>query len=139
LGLEILERFGRAKLRIIFGHNQQPRERRAQLSLGLLEFFQLGGVRRRLAGIEFHLADAGPRVRHFCQGRLFEIGRARHRADQVRNQIGPSLIDRLHVGPLLIHRLLESHELVVTPAAGKAKQQDKEQRSGESAHKISHK
>ena len=105
--LEILECLGRAELRIIFAHHQESRQRGAQLPLGLLEFFQLGRIGRRLARIELHLADAGPRVGHFGQRRFLEIRRAGHRADEVRDQIGAPLVDRLHIGPFFVHVLFE--------------------------------
>src|SRR5207248_8152980 len=58
LDLKAAESFRRPELGIILAHNKKPRQRGAELPLRLLEFFQLGRVRRRLARIEFHLADA---------------------------------------------------------------------------------
>ena len=65
LGLQTLEILVGAQLRISLDHDEQPRERVAQLPLRRLEFLQLRGIAGRFVWIELHAADAGPRVGHF--------------------------------------------------------------------------
>src|SRR4030095_16821910 len=95
-------------------------------------------IGRRLARIELYLADAGARVCHFRQGRLLEIRRAGDGADEVRNQIGPALVNRLHISPSLVHLLLEGDELVVSPAAAEAKEQRQQQNFSKNGDKFFH-
>ena len=99
--------------------------------LRLLEFLQLRGVGRRLARIEFHLSHTGPGIRHFRQRRFFEVRRAGHGIDEVRDQIGAPLVDRLHVGPLLVHVLFQRDQPIVTATAqSKNEQQEGKDLSG---------
>jgi len=122
LRLERLEGFRRAELGIIFAHHQKSRKRGAQLPLRLLEFFQLSRVRWSLIRVKFYLAHAGARICHFGQRRFFKIGRALHGLDEIRNQIGATLIDRLHVRPFLVHVLLQRDETIVSSATAQAEE-----------------
>src|SRR5205085_2845459 len=71
-------------------------------------------------------------------GGLLEVRGALHGADEIWNKVGPALIDRLDVGPLLIHGLLEGDEPVVSPAAAEAEEQGDEQNSSRNGDKFFH-
>ena len=91
------------QLRVFLGHHQQARERGGELVLGLLVFGQARGVGGR--GGEIDSADRGSGVGDLGEGAFFEIGRPADGLNQVGDQVGASLIDALHLGPLLIDGL----------------------------------
>src|SRR5205814_7231109 len=100
----------------------------AQLTLRLLEFLELCCVGRCLIRIERHLhtTDAGTRVRDFRQGRFLKIGRSGNGVNQIRNQIGASLINVLYLGPALIHLLLQADKpIIATSNSATTNQSDK--------------
>jgi len=70
---------------------------------------------------------AGFRDRH--QRRLLEVRRAGHGINKIRNQIGPPLINRLHVGPSFVHFLVQSDEAIVRSPEKKTDDKTNEQQN----------
>ncbi|MNT27285.1 hypothetical protein D3C72_1629100 [compost metagenome] len=86
------------KLGIGLDRHQQPRQGGRQLALRLLILLEGGGV-AEAGGVDVDAGGLGPRLDHLRQGGAFLNGRALHRGDQVRHQVGPALILALDVGP----------------------------------------
>src|SRR5712692_8545557 len=101
----------------LHGH-EQPRQRSAELILRVLEFLEGGGIVEQLRrGLD--AGRAGPRLRHRLEHPPLLGGEAFDRFDQVRDQIGPALIDILHLRPLLGDVGIVNNKLVIaanTPA-----------------------
>src|SRR4029077_949130 len=102
-----------------------------QLSLRSLKLLQLRGIRRRFIGIKLHASDAGPRIRHFSERRLLEIGRARNRVHEIRDQICAPLIDVLHLRPTLIDALLQPDKTIIAAGDCKCSDDDNEKQEEE--------
>ena len=100
--------------RIIFAHHQQPRERGAQLALRFLELLQLCRIRWRFVRIKLNPAHTGSCISHCFQCRFLEVGCARDRVHEIRNQIGAALIHVLHLRPLGVDVLLHADKAIVT-------------------------
>ena len=96
-----------------------------------LELLQLSGIRWRLTRIKLDAPDAGAGIGHFHQGRLFEIGCAGNGVDQVRNQVGPPLIDVLDLGPALIDALLKFDQAVIRAGHGESAHDENEKENDE--------
>ncbi len=81
---------------------------------------QLGGIGRRGVGVNLHLPHRGPRRGDFRQRGFLEIGRAGNGGDEIGDEVGPALIDVLHLRPLAVHALRQFDEMVVTAARRQA-------------------
>src|ERR1700682_5885868 len=106
------------ELRIILGHDQQPRQCIAEFALCGLELLERGGIvenlRRRL-----NAADLGPRIGDAQQHILFLLRKTLHRIDQVGHEVGAALILVDDLGPARLDLLVVGLDLVVA-AIGEA-------------------
>ena len=59
------------------------------------------------------IEEALARARDLLQHGALLRREALHGLDEVRNEVGASLVDVLHLGPLLVDALIEDDELVV--------------------------
>jgi len=114
LRLQIAKRRRRLEIGIGLADHQQPRQRRRQPVLRLLEALE----RRRILGdllgrLRRDLADARARFGHRGQRRLLEVGRALDGLDEIGDQVGAALVNVLDLGPLPLHRLVQMYQPVV--------------------------
>src|SRR6266542_3872610 len=112
LALQLEEVLVGLELGIALDGDEEPAQRAAQLGLRLLELLE----RRRIVdqlGRRLDPGHAGPRPGHFLEHGAFLRGEALDRLDQVRDQVGATLVDVLDLRPLLVDELLAAHELVV--------------------------
>src|SRR6185369_12440758 len=114
LGHQIAEALHGLQVRIALHHHQQPRQGGRELVLRLLELRELLRIvqdrPRRLGG---HLADPAARLDHLGERGLLVARRSLDARHQVRDQVGPALIDVLHLRPLRVHRLARADQAVV--------------------------
>ena len=92
----------------------------------VLEFLEGRRVIEQFGG-SFDASRAGAGLGHRLEHALLLSGEALDGLHQIRNQIGPPLVDILHLGPLLGDVDLGRHELVVdadSPADGSDQNQD---------------
>ena len=104
------------QIRIPLHHHQQPGQGRRKLALGLVKRRQFGRIGRRGVGVKLHLSHRRPGRGDFRERGFLEIGRAGNGRDQIGDEIGPALIDVLHLRPLAVHRLRQSDQVIVTAA-----------------------
>src|SRR5437879_1303117 len=110
---QFLEALIALQVRIVLARHQQSRQRRGELTLRLLELLQRRLVVDELRG-DLNRRCLGTRFDYPGQGFLLEVGLPLHRVDQVRNQVGPPLVLRQHLGPGRLDRLVPGLNLVVT-------------------------
>ena len=65
----------------------------------------LAGSLGALLGSNLHLSHRRPRRGDFRQRGFLEIGRAGNGGDEIGDEVGPALIDVLHLRPLAVHAL----------------------------------
>src|SRR5262249_19698549 len=106
---EILVRF---EVGVALDGNEKSRQRARKLILRLLELLQRLRILERFRR-ELDRRGAGPRLRDLFQHRALLRRESLDRFDQVRDQVGPALIDVLHLRPLLVDVLIEPDELVI--------------------------
>src|SRR5262249_51895006 len=88
---QVLEQRVRFELRIIFGDDQEPRQRARELALRLGEFLEGGGIVQHL-GRRLDAADLGASIGDAEQYVLFLLRKALHGIDEVRHEIGAALV-----------------------------------------------
>ncbi len=72
-----------------------------------------GSLRISVARLGAELAHLAARLDHLGERRLLEVGRPLDRGDEVGDEVGPALVDVLHLRPLALDGLLGPHEAVV--------------------------
>ena len=105
LCLQFLEVFRCLQIRIPLHHHQQTGQGRRKLALGLVKRRQLGRIGRCCVGIKLHLSHRRSRRGDFGERGFLEIGSAGNRRYKIGDEVGPALIDVLHLRPLAVHGL----------------------------------
>src|SRR6266508_4206438 len=111
LALEREEVLVALELGVALDRDQQSRERPAQLVLRVLELLEGDGIVQELRR-GFDAAGAGAGLRHGLEHALFLGGEALDGLHQVGNEVGPALVDVLHLRPLLVDIDLRRDELI---------------------------
>jgi hypothetical protein len=111
LGLQGQEVLVRLQVRIALDRDQQSAERAGELVLRVLEFLELRRIRD---GRCVHLDARGfrPRLRDLDQDLALLLRIALHGLDQVRDEVGATLVLVLHLAPRGLGPLLQSGNVV---------------------------
>src|ERR1017187_6965962 len=120
------------QLGILLDRDEQPADRRTELILRLLELLE---GRRILDGIsvELDLSSRGARLDDLREGFFFEVRRALDGLDEVRDEVGPALVDVLHLGPARADGLVGRVQLVVGDRRDAADDENADQNEDDAA------
>ena len=118
LSVEIAKGLTGLEIRVSLDRDQEPRERPAELLLGLLELPEGGGVVEDCF-VDLHACNSGAGFDHRGQRFLLEIRRAFHDVHQVGNEVGPTLVLILDFGPRRLNSLILIDHGIVTTGRGK--------------------
>ena len=105
--LQVLEILVGLQVGIILLDGNQLTESRSEFTLSLLELFQFFG--RHVFGVERHLRGLRTSIDDVFERLLFVLGIAFHRFHEVGNEVGTTLIGRLHVSQFGRGFLLHTH------------------------------
>src|SRR5690606_19382266 len=126
LRLQVAELRARLELRIALGHDQEARERTAELLLRLIELLEaLWIVHDRAVHLDARRLRA--RLDHLLERFLLEARGTLHDLHEIRNEVAPSLVLVLDLCPSGLDVFVTLDDLVVAAARG----QDGERHEGE--------
>ena len=110
----------RLQLGITLSNHHEFAESLRELSLRGLELLEF--LRRKVAGIEFHLPDGGPCLSDLLKGLALVLGVSLYRLGEIRDEIGTPLIRSLHVSQRRRSRLLLLDHSIIGTATTNTKQ-----------------
>ena len=86
---------------------------RSDLCDNVSEIWVADGTYYPTGGIDRYAGCFGPGFDNACEGLLLMFGITFYRADQVGDQIGPSLVNVFHIGPLSGHSFFQGHKAII--------------------------